>query len=275
MTSRLQFDVIGRWSEVKLAILREYATAYSTILSAQQNPKLYHVYIDGFAGAGIHISKATEQPVLGSPLIALAVKPPFKEFFLIDLDSARVQNLRDIIGDRSDVHLYQGDCNSVLLNEVFPRVQWRDYRRGLCILDPYALHLNWTVIKTAGEMRPLDMSLNFPVMDINMNVIWHDPTKVDAADIARMNAFWGDESWRSVAYATDRNLFGYPERESNETIAEAFRDRLQRVAGFKWVPKPMPIRNSMGAIVYYLFFASQKDAAESICLLYTSDAADE
>ena len=266
MTSRLQFDVIGRWSEVKLAILREYATAYSTILSAQQNPKLYHVYIDGFAGAGIHISKATEQPVLGSPLIALAVKPPFKEFFLIDLDSARVQNLRDIIGDRSDVHLYQGDCNSVLLNEVFPRVQWRDYRRGLCILDPYALHLNWTVIKTAGEMRTLDMFLNFPVMDINMNVIWHDPTKVDAADIARMNAFWGDESWRSVAYATDRNLFGYPERESNETIAESFRDRLQRVAGFKWVPKPMPMRNSMGAIVYYLFFASQKDAAESIVL---------
>jgi three-Cys-motif partner protein len=266
MTSRLQFDVIGRWSEVKLAILREYAKAYSTILSAQQNPKLHHVYIDGFAGAGIHISKATEQPVPGSPLIALAVQPPFKEFFLIDLDSARVQNLREMIGDRSDVHLYQGDCNSVLLNEVFPRVQWRDYRRGLCILDPYALHLNWTVIKTAGEMRTLDMFLNFPVMDINMNVIWRDPTKVDAADIARMNAFWGDESWRSVAYATDRNLFGYPERESNEIIAEAFRDRLQRVAGFKWVPKPMPMRNSIGAIVYYLFFASQKDTAESIVL---------
>lgn len=266
MTSRLQFDVIGRWSEVKLAILREYATAYSTILSAQQNPKLHHVHIDGFAGAGIHISKATEQPVLGSPLIALSVHPPFKEFFWIDLDSARVQNLRDIIGDRSDVHLYEGDCNSVLLNEVFPRVQWRDYRRGLCILDPYGLHLNWAVIKSAGEMRTLDMFLNFPVMDINMNVIWHDPTKVDAADIARMNAFWGDESWRSLAYATDRNLFGYPERESNETIAEAFRDRLQRVAGFKWVPKPMPMRNSMGAIVYYLFFASQKDTAESIVL---------
>ncbi len=249
MARRLQFDVIGKWSEVKLAILREYATAYSTILSAQRDPRLHHVYIDGFAGAGIHISKTTEQPVLGSPLIALEVRPQFEEFFLIDLDRARIQNLRGMIGSRSDVHLYEGDCNEILLNEVFPRVQWRDYRRGLCILDPYGLHLNWTVIKTAGEMGTLDIFLNFPVMDINMNVIWHDPKKVDATDIARMNAFWGDESWRSVAYSTNRNLFGYPERESNETIAEAFRERLRRVAGFRRVPEPMPMRNSIGAIV--------------------------
>ena len=54
-----EFDKIGPWSEVKLDIVREYAQAYSQILSAQNKPRLYHVYIDAFAGAGVHLSRST------------------------------------------------------------------------------------------------------------------------------------------------------------------------------------------------------------------------
>jgi len=61
-------------------------------------------------------------------------------------------------------------------------------------------------------------------------------------------------------------LFDMPEKQSNEDVAEAFRKRLKEVAGFAKVPKPMPMRNSRGAIVYYLFFASQNDIGESIVL---------
>jgi hypothetical protein len=32
----VEYDEIGIWSEVKLAIIREYASAYSTILEAQR-----------------------------------------------------------------------------------------------------------------------------------------------------------------------------------------------------------------------------------------------
>jgi hypothetical protein len=81
-----------------------------------------------------------------------------------------------------------------------------------------------------------------------------------------MNAFWGDESWRSVAYTPERSLVGELEKETNEVIAEAFRQRLIQVAGFKRVPKPIPMRNKTGAIVYYLFFASQVDVAERIVI---------
>jgi len=59
--SILKFDEIGYWSELKLEIIKEYAGAYSTILSAQTKPRLYHVYVDAFAGAGIHISKGREE----------------------------------------------------------------------------------------------------------------------------------------------------------------------------------------------------------------------
>lgn len=79
-----------------------------------------------------------------------------------------------------------------------------------------------------------------------------------------MTRFWGDESWLDAAYSSSRNLFGELEKESNEAVAEAFRQRLADVAAFKKVPEPLPMRNSRGAVVYYLFFASQVDVAENI-----------
>lgn len=264
MSKHLQFGKIGAWSELKLQILRKYAEAYSTILSAGRKSSLFHVYIDAFAGAGKHLSKATQELVPGSPLNALAVQPQFREFHLIDIVREKVENLRSLIGPRKDVFIYQGDCNDILLRDIFPRVLYDQYRRGLCILDPYGLHLDWKVISAAGQMRSLDVFLNFPVQDMNRNVFWKNPEGVDEVQIRRMNLFWGDESWRQIVYETKRNLFNVPEKEPNEVIAEAFRQRLKEVARFDRVPEPLPMRNSKGAIIYYLFFASQNATAEKI-----------
>jgi len=264
MPAAPQFDRIGYWSEIKLQIVKEYASAYSTILAAQKSPSLYHVYIDAFAGAGMHLRKSTEEFVLGSPLNALNVRPLFREYHLIDIAPEKVETLKELIGDRAAVEIYQGDCNRILLERVFPRVRFEAYRRGLCILDPYGLDLEWNTIFTAGKMRSLDVFLNFPVMDMNRNVLWRNPDRVEPSQIARMNAFWGDESWRDVAYSTAGSLFGEPEKEANEVIAEAFRKRLMQAAGFAKVPHPLPMRNTTGAIVYYLFFASPKGTGESI-----------
>jgi three-Cys-motif partner protein len=53
-------------------------------------------------------------------------------------------------------------------------------------------------------------------------------------------------------------------KQSNEAIVEAFRERLKRVAGFPYVPDPLPMKNRTNAVVYYLFFASQKPVAKKI-----------
>lgn len=255
----LKLDEIGYWSEIKLDIIRDYAKAYSTILSAQQRPALHHVYIDAFAGAGVHLSKATGQVVDGSPVIAVKTEPPFKEYHFIDLDGLKVENLRKTFGNKPNIHIYEGDCNQILLQDVLPQVLFEKYRRGLCLLDPYGLHLDWTVIARAGEMRTIDLFLNFPIADMNRNVFWHHPEGVADADIARMNAFWGDETWRKDVYKPVPTLYEpEDEKAANKTIAEAFRQRLLKTAGFKSVPEPMPMRNTKGAIVYYLFFASTK-----------------
>jgi three-Cys-motif partner protein len=263
--SRLQFDRIGNWSEIKLEIIKRYADEYLKILTSQSKTKFFHVYIDAFAGAGQHISKATEEIIPGSPLNALSVRPPFREYHFIEIAQEKIQNLRDLVGDRTDVFIYEGDCNQILLRDVFPRAQYSQYRRGLCLLDPYGLHLDWKVLAEAGRMKSLDVFLNFPVADMNRNVFWRDPEGVDKLDIERMNLFWGDESWRKFVYQTRDSLFGpYPEKEPTYVVVEAFRERLRKVAGFSHVPDPRPMRNSKGAIVYYLFFACQKEAGARI-----------
>lgn len=264
----LRFDEIGLWSEIKLDIIKRYAEEYSKILTKQG---LHHVYIDAFAGAGEHISKQTKKPIPGSPLNALLINPPFKEYHLIDLLPEKAENLRKIIEDNPDVNkvqtfVYCGDCNPLLLSSVFPRVRYEDYRRALCILDPYGLHLDWQVLQKAGRMKSVDIFLNFPIMDMNRNVIWKNPEYVDEADVLRMNSFWGDSSWRTAAYQQFSTIFGQQvdKKVSNAAIASAFRERLQNVAGFKYVPEPIPMRNKNNATVYYLFFASQNKTAHKI-----------
>ena len=263
---RLKFDEIGYWSEIKLDIVKDYASAYSRILAAQRNPRLHHMYIDAFAGAGVHVSKTTGEYIRGSPINALLLHPSFREYHLIDIDRQKVALLRDLVKNRKEVHIHEGDCNRILLEKIFPNVRWEQYRRGLCLLDPYGLQLNWKVIEIAGKMRSIDMFLNFPVADINRNVLWRHPEGVDAADLKRMAEFWGDDSWRQIAYTTKRDLFGHLDKEENEVVAEGFRQRLLRLAGFKHVPEPLPMRNTKGATVYYLFFASQKPTAENIVI---------
>jgi three-Cys-motif partner protein len=63
----LRLDEIGYWSEVKLEIVRKYASAYSRIMAAPAQARTIraHSYIDAFAGAGTHISKATGEMVPG------------------------------------------------------------------------------------------------------------------------------------------------------------------------------------------------------------------
>ena len=103
------------------------------------------------------------------------------------------------------------------------------------------------------------------IMDANRNVLWHDSERVPETQRERMDRIWGDRSWKKVAYDTHPGLFGdMEEKAGNEAVAEGFRKRLRDLAGFKYVPKPIPMRNSKGAVVYYLYFASPNKTGDKI-----------
>ncbi|MFH1893002.1 MAG: three-Cys-motif partner protein TcmP [Candidatus Zixiibacteriota bacterium] len=258
-------DDIGYWTELKLEMIGKYAAAYSKILSSRNNPSFYHVYIDAFAGAGVNISRDSGDYVPGSPLNALRIEPPFREYHLIDLNGNKITMLRDVIADfpnSSNAHIYQGDCNEILLKNVFPNVRYSDFRRGLCLLDPYGMHWKWDVIQKAGEMKSIDILLNFPLHDVKRNALRKNPT---AEGIERMNALWGDETWQNDLFEDDVTLFGkIPAKLEDREVLNRFRERLQKVAGFGHVSRALPLRNSRGLILFYLMLASQKPVATDI-----------
>lgn len=262
-----EYDLIGPWSEVKLEILRDYAGPYSKIVTSFG---FYHRYIDGFAGPGSHISRKTGNPVPGSPLNALRTRPAFCEYHFIDSDPSRVDQLREFVKAETNVYVHLGDCNDILLNHVFPLIRYADKDRALCLLDPYNIDLSWEVVAAAGRTKAIEIFLNFMVMDINMNVLLRTPTKAEPSQVARMTRFWGDDSWRKVAYETDpqANFFDNSQvvkvEDANEKIAEAYRQRLRSVAGFAYVPEPLAMKNSLGRTIYYLFFASPNKTGKKI-----------
>ena len=207
-------DDIGEWTEVKLDVIKQYAVPYSKILAAQSY--LHHEYIDGFAGAGLNRSRLTGDFVPGSPMNALLVEPPFEHYHFIDLDDQKVEALIELARDRPDVDVYAGDCNQILLQEILPKVRYEDYRRALCLLDPYGMHLDWEVVHRAGRMGTIDMLLNFPIGTINRNVLRKDKAQVNAARMMRLDRVWGDRSWQEVAYRVQPGLFGeFTEKTTN------------------------------------------------------------
>jgi three-Cys-motif partner protein len=262
----LKFDEIGYWSELKLEIVEKYGSAYTTAFSNARNLQKY--YIDAFSGAGVHVSRRTRERIEGSPARALKISPPFDAFYFIDMDADKTAYLRTLCEGRRDVHIHTGDSNTYLTRELLPSIQFNNFNRALCLLDPYGLHVDWEVMRQAGQSKAIDMFLNFPVMDMNRNAIWRNPGAVPQEGVERMTRFWGDESWKQAAYAESpqRNLFSAPDlvKQDNDAIVSAFQKRLNTAAGFSFVPEPLAMRNSAHAVVYYLFFASQKPVAQKI-----------
>jgi three-Cys-motif partner protein len=114
-------------------------------------------------------------------------------------------------------------------------------------------------------LKTLDLFINFPIMDMNRNALWRRHSDVRKEDQDRMTSFWGDESWREVAYHEEPTLFGLEiVKGGNLDVVLGFKQRLKKTGGFDYVADPLPMRNKQGADVYYLFFASQKPIAAKI-----------
>ena len=271
MSDGEQYDIVDYWTEVKLKIVKEYLSAYTTIMSAQKNPSFEYVYVDGFSGPGVCISKASGEYIQGSPLNALNTRPPFHEYYFIDIDGGRASELRAYCEGLDNVHVRKGDCNEVLLEEVFPLLRFKDFRRGLCLLDPYKIVVRWELVECAGKMGSIELFMNFPTMDINRNPLRQDPDKITKSSAERMTGFWGDESWREEFYSEKDPplpLFDAEEQReaSNLQVVNAYRARLRDIAGFKYVSEGIPMRNRKNSIVYYFLFASQKPDAKNIVM---------
>src|SRR4051794_14098482 len=100
------------------------------------------------------------------------------------------------------------------------------------------------------------------IMDINRNALRKRMEKSLQSKVDQLTRLVGDESCKDAGYRDEEDLFGKDSKKvSNEEFAEWFRQRLINKAGFKYVPKPMPMTTRNNAVIYYLYFASNKDTA--------------
>jgi three-Cys-motif partner protein len=261
-------EQIHDWSQVKHEIVEAYLGQYTTILTKQSFVKRL-VYVDAFAGTGYAENIDTGQIVPGSATRAMLVQPPFTEIHLIEQRPERIESLRQHVSDLGDqrVTIHQGDATEVLKSTVLPRCRFKDFARALVFLDPYGLSVPWTLLSEIGHMQSVEIFFNFMVVGANRNVLWRDLARVKETQKFLMDRVWGDRTWESVLYERGEvDLFGdtTPVKLSNEKVVEAYRQRLKTDGGFPFVPKPIPVRNSKGATLYYLFFASHNETANRI-----------
>jgi three-Cys-motif partner protein len=257
-------DELGEWSQIKHEIIEKYAHAYTTVLSRQAVIRKT-LYIDAFAGTGFGSDRDTGEQLRGSAIRATQVVPRFDELHFVEQDAAKAALLEHAVGADDRVTVHPGDGIAVVGGELLGRCRYVDYRRALCLLDPYDLSVPWSLVQRIGEMRSVEIFYNFMIMDANRNILWRDPSRVPVDRLAKMDLVWGDRSWKEACYEQVPTLFGDVEHKlPNEDVAEGFRRRLQKVATFKYVPKPIAMKNTIGRTVYYLFFASHNETGGKI-----------
>ena len=269
----LKLDKIGLWSEIKLDIIKEYAAAFTTVMKNQSWCRGC-VYIDAFAGAGIHISKKTGEFVQGSPLNAIEIQNPFTEYYFIDTSKEKTEALESLTREKPNIKIYREDSNETLVKKIFPSLPYESRKRALCVMDPYGLHLHWETIFQAAQLKTIEIFLNFPLMDMNRNVLHEDLTRADPDQIERMNRFCGSEEWQDILYEEAKQM-GFL-RDPNETyrikvvnsnikLGDWFKkERLEKTAGFRFVPKPILMRNSKGGPLFFLFFGTHNQTGGRI-----------
>ena len=257
-------DRLGDWSQIKHEILEKYAHAYTAILTQQSAVKKV-LYIDAYAGTGFGIDRETGETLRGSAMRAMEVTPPFHELHFIERDDDKAAILEQVTAVDPRVTVHRAEGTGALASDLLRRCLWNDYRRALCLLDPYDLSVPFSLIQEIAQMRSVEIFYNFMIMDANRNVLWKRPDLVPPARLSRMDVVWGDRSWQEALYVVEPDLFGESRQKlPNKDVAEAFRRRLQTVAGFKFAPRPIAMKNRVGSTVYYLFFAGHNATGAKI-----------
>lgn len=267
MDSERRPSEIGPWGEIKGKIIDRYLHAYLQILKDKHWCK-GTLYIDAFAGSPDSVVRGTGAVLPGSTRRALNLTPGFTEYHFIDVDQRKTNELTELAADDARVSIYQGDGNEVLRSSIIPRLAYNEFRRGVVLLDPYGMDLDWDVVLKLGQSRSADVIINFPTMDINRNALRRDASTIDCQNAARMSRWWGDDSWREF-YRQDSQtrLWDDPamlKYADNEAVVRAYCERLKSVAGFGYASRPFPVKNSKNAVLYYLLMTSPKTVAAKI-----------
>lgn len=271
-------DIIGQWSEEKLDLLAKYLKAYSVIMNEQKKTWLRsYYYIDAFAGSvrpkAQKAQNDEQRYVDGSPLRALQTEPKFDAYWFIDLKPQRVERVESLREEFPEhtINTRQGNCNDILCKEILPQIQRSSKKRAFVFLDPYGLQIDWETVKEIAKTEACDIFVNFSVMGVTR--LLPREQKPEPEVVEQLSKVMGNTDWIDRIYeaspVTQLDLF----ESSSEPISSRDAIKAEWLAGlyteqlrslFKYVSKPVLMKNSTNSALYALCLASHNETAVKI-----------
>lgn len=262
----------GNWTQNKIEIFIKYLKAYLTIMSKHSYFELW--YFDGFAGSGHIFDEETQSFIEGIALKVLEIEEPksFDAYYMVELDKHKAYTLESQIGlkyPNKKCYVVSKDCNEKVVD--FANFLQKDTkkRRGLAILDPFGMALNWYSLESFKDLG-CDMWILVPT-GLGVNRLLKKDGNIDESWMLKLTKFLGlsDEEIKERFYEkkTTYTLFGEEENvnkveKATAKIAQLYKERLNEI--WKFVSTPHEMKNSRGSVMFHFIFASQVAAGVKI-----------
>ncbi len=216
----------GQWTEEKLARVRKYLPAYTTIFRGNEYARRNYrtIYLDAFAGSGSRNGRGaaenepspslfvellgdpdnlpeTNSSVEGSARLALKVEPQFDRYIFIEKKPEHITelvNLREEYPDLAkQIEIVQGDANR-RLREWCENTDWSQWR-AVAFLDPYGMEVNWATLEAIANTRAVDLWLLWPIgQAVNRVLPRRKLPKPDWCDA--LTRVFGTDEWKERFY---------------------------------------------------------------------------
>lgn len=246
------------WSEEKLEILHGYLNGGSGNQGgfARACKKAGGWYgLDLFAGSGLNISKTTDQPVDGSPIIALkAGTPQALEVIAAEKhdDMCEALKLRTApFGNRA--HVLQSDSNRAI-NEMLARVP--KAAPAFAFIDPEGADVDWcTVEAIANHKSKPNLIEQLILLPVDMGFVRLIRDYPD-----RVTKIYGHDEWKAIA---ERRAAGkISADQARGEYVRLYANGLKQL-GYKHVIDRQVLKPN-GHPLYFLIFATGHNAGLKI-----------
>ena len=286
----------GSWTEIKLARLAKYLTAYRTIFTGNEKARHFKTwYVDAFAGTGSRSDPdaPTELQLFedvydettgyrdGSAKIALGLPKPFDYYLFIERSKVRVNQLRatmesDYPGLLPRCDFKHGDANQLLKAWCQER-NWKK-ERAVVFLDPYGMQVEWRTIETLAATKAVDLWYLFP-LGVGVSRLLTRDGKINEAWKNRLELLFGTSDWQPRFYNTQTtpDLFGDRETVERDAPVEKIEAFIHERLGtcFAGVAKGLVLRNSKSSPLYLLCFAAANERGAPTALRIAQDILDD
>jgi three-Cys-motif partner protein len=235
---------ISEHSLVKAYCARRYAEIVGTAMRG----KCPLWWVELYAGPGQLYRRDAGKFALGSPLEALSIPRPFSGYLFVDLNRRCVGSLERRIGHVKNVHILQGDANSV---DTLDNVATIVPRKALVVLyaDPAGVTLDWLTVKFfIDRWRRLDLLLNLPTIGLVRAIAGGD-------GVARASRF--------LSHPEPRRLIAVAPGMKDDAIRLQYRQNLE-AHGFHQIDGVTVKLHGRNRDLYDLLIASRHPLAAKI-----------